>query len=390
MSSNQTVRLAQPSFDAQEIARVVSVLESGNLVQGEQVAAFEQAVARYLGVAHAVACSSGTAALHLAMLALNLSPGDEVIIPDFTFPATLNMVEAVGAKPVVVDIDPQTFNIQVEGVARAITPRTKAIMPVHLFGLMADMGPLLELGRQHNIPVVEDAACALGARWTAPGDAQSHGVGHGSLMACLSFHPRKLITTGEGGMIVTDDARVAAELRRLRNHGAVPLNGRMQFEQVGYNYRMMELQGALGVLQLNKLDGFIAHRQHIADVYARELRGLPVTLPTVPPGFSHVYQAYGVVLPLQFSRDRVIDALRAQGAESTIGTYALHAQPYYATRLGLNSAQFPHSSVAYHQGLVLPIHNRVLEADAIRVASTLRLILEEMRLEDLQRGEMQA
>lgn len=377
------VRLAQPALDPDEIAAVARVLESGNLVQGSQVAAFEAAVAHSLEVKHAVACSSGTSALHLALLALDLQPGDEVIVPDYTFPATSNMVEAVGARPVVVDIDPDTFNMRIDALEAAISPRTKAIMPVHLFGLCADMGPILELAFEHDLTVVEDAACALGARWTPLGGRSSFPVGQGSRMACLSFHPRKIITTGEGGMVVTNDDATAENLRQLRNHGTFYRNGRMVFQQVGYNFRLTEMQGAMGVTQMARLSRFLERRQRVAAIYHEGLsalnqrlpRGMEVVAPAVPDGFVHAYQSFVVRLPKALSRDRVIDELRALGVESTIGTYALHAQPFYQEKLGLNPADFPGAEWVWQQSLALPVHHRVSDDDARRVLSALEQVV---------------
>ena len=217
------IRLIIPEIGDEEVQAVSAVLRSGYLVQGKHVEDFEHRVAAFVGVKHAVAVSSGTAALHVALAALDIGPGDDVLVPDFTFPATANVVALLGATPVLVDVDPATFNTTADLLRPAITPRTKAIMPVHLFGQPAEMQPILDLAAEHGLAVVEDAACALGALY--------HGRPCGSLgqLGCFSFHPRKVITTGEGGMIVTDDDALAERLRLLRNHGMAKHAGRHPF-----------------------------------------------------------------------------------------------------------------------------------------------------------------
>jgi len=206
-------------------------------------------------------------------------------------------------------------------------------------------------------------------------------------MACLSFHPRKIITTGEGGMVVTDDDATADSLRQLRNHGTLSRGGRMHFQQVGYNFRLTEMQGAMGCLQMAHLPHFVTSRQRVAAIYDRGLEtlnqhlrasGLQIKAPTVPEGFSHAYQAYVVLLPEPISRDQVIESLRQQGVESTIGTYALHSQPYFQEQLGLNPAHFPGAERAWRHSLALPIHQRVSDDDAHHVLQALRLVLEPM------------
>ncbi len=383
METDRRIRLADPRFDDDEIRDVVAVLESGQLVQGHRVEVFEKRVADYLGVPEAVACASGTAALHLALLAMRIEPGDEVIIPDFTFPSAANMVDAVGGTPVPVDIELETFNIDPDQVLARLSPRTRAIMPVHQFGLMADMGRLQEIAGDRGVLLFEDAACALGAtapaRGDADGGADSTGIGQAGVMACVSFHPRKVITTAEGGMVVSRSRTFAERVRRLRNHGAHREQGRMRFDEIGFNYRMTEVQGALGAREMDKIDHIIARRRHLAGIYDVELSGLPLRTPVVPEGFGHVYQSYVVVLDPGIDRDRVVHALGGAGVEATLGAYALHAQPYYRRKYHLEAEAFPNSRAAFERSLALPIHQRMTEDQVRTVARILGDILTEGR-----------
>jgi len=353
------IRLTIPEIGDEEIAAVAAVLRSGYLVQGQHVQAFEQRVAEAVGVRHAVAVSSGTAALHLALRAAGIGPGDEVIVPDFTFPATANVVELVGARPALVDIDLATFNVDVAQIRPAITRRTRAIMPVHLFGQPADMGPILALAAEHGLLVIEDAACALGAEY--------HGRRCGGLgnAGCFSFHPRKTITTGEGGMVVTDDERLAGRVRQLRNHGMARHGEAVRFVDAGFNYRLTDFQGALGAVQMGRLEEIIARRIYLAGLYHQALASLPgVTRPTAMDGTRHIWQSYVILLDEGVERAAVMRTLAEAGIETTIGTYAVSAQPHYAGKAG----RLPNSLRAYERGLCLPLHTRMTEADIEEVA----------------------
>lgn len=357
------IRLTIPEIGEEEIRAVTAVLRSGYLVQGEHVQKFERLVAEYVGVRHAVAVSSGTAALHLALLALGIGPGDEVIVPDFTFPATANVVELVGATPVLVDIDLATFNMDVTQIRPAVTKRTKAILPVHLFGQPADMEPILRLAEEHGLLVIEDAACALGAEYRG---RRSGAIGQ---VGCFSFHPRKAITTGEGGMVVTNDDAVAVRVRELRNHGMVTVEGHNQFEHAGFNYRMTDFQGALGVAQMGRLDQIIARRTELAGLYHEALADVQaMTRPEAMEGVRHIWQSYVVLVREGVERDRLLHSLREQGIETTIGTYAVSVQPHYA-----RTARYcPKSHQAYARSLCLPLHTQMSAVDVKTVAECLR------------------
>ena len=345
----EPIRLAFPELGADELAEVRAVLESGSLTMGPKVAELEELVARACGVEHAVAVSNGTAALHLAVLALGIGPGDEVIVPAYTFPATANVVRLAGARAVLVDVDPATFNLDLGLVAAAVTPRTKAVLAVHLFGRPLDWARL-RAAVPADVRLLEDAAGALGARW------RGRPCGGLGVMGCLSFHPRKIVTTGEGGAVTTGDEALAAAVRRLRHHGLEP-DG--DLPEPSTNYRLADILCAVGIPQLRRLDDLLAVRTRLAAGYAERLRGI-VELPEADEGDTHGWQAYVVRLD---RRDEALAALRADGIEVQIGTYALHRFSAYAEQ-----GPFPGADAAYARALALPFHSRLTDADLDRVA----------------------
>lgn len=298
--------LSRPSIGAEEIEAVVEVLRSGMLVGGARVANFEENFAALIGSEHAVAVGSGTAALHIGLLAAGIGPGDEVIVPSFTFAATANSVRMVGAEPVFVDVDPDDFTIHHEHVRHAITDRTRAVMPVHLYGQPAPMGEIMAVAAEHGIDVIEDAAQAH--------LASTDGLLAGSIgrFGAFSFYPTKNMTTGEGGMITTSDGELAERARMLRNQG---MSERYVHPMVGLNERMTEIEGAIGLVQLKKLEAWTKRRREIADIYHSRLQpdlGLPVERPDA----FHVYHQYTLTPP---DRDAVIATL--QGAGIGYGIY---------------------------------------------------------------------
>jgi len=340
------IRLAWPDAGDDALAEVAEVLASGQLTMGPKVEEFEAELARACDVEHAVALSSGTAALHLAALALDIGPGDEVVVPAYTFPATANVVALVGARPVLVDVDPETMNIDPAKVE--VTPRTKAILAVHLFGRPARLEELPDA-----VPVIEDAAGALGARH------RGRACGGLGALACFSFHPRKIVTTGEGGAVTTDDSELADGVRALRHHGW----SRDDMPSPGFNYRLSDILCAVGLPQLRRLDELHAARVRLAGAYEERLRDLPVVLPRADDGDLHGWQAYVIQVE---GRDEVLVALRGQGIEAQIGTYALHRLGAYA-----NEGSFPGADVAFERALALPFHSRLDESGLDRVAEAL-------------------
>jgi dTDP-4-amino-4,6-dideoxygalactose transaminase len=352
------LRLAWPDVGAEEAAAVAEVLESGQLTMGPKVAELEGELARACEVEHAVAVSSGTAALHLAVLALGLGEGDEVIVPAYTFPATANVVALAGARPVLCDVDPRTMNLDVEDAAARVTPRTRAVLAVHLFGRPLPWEALREAVRE-DVHLVEDAAGALGARW------RGRACGGLGVLGCLSFHPRKIVTTGEGGAVTTGDARLADEVRRLRHHGIAPA-GAFEIADPGFNYRLADVLCAVGIPQVRRLPALLAARERVAALYSSRLAGM-VDVPGADDGDTHGWQAYVVRVD---RRDEVLGALREEGIEAQIGTYALH-------RLGAYREQgsFAGADEAFERALALPFHTRLTESDVDRVGEALERAL---------------
>jgi dTDP-4-amino-4,6-dideoxygalactose transaminase len=343
------IRLGWPDVGEPELAEVAEVLESGMLTMGPKVAVFEAEIARICEVEDAIAVSSGTAALHLAVLALGLEPGDEIVVPAYTFPATANVVALAGLEPVLVDVDPETMNL--DPALIEVGPRTKAILGVHLFGRPLRMHELPE-----GIDVVEDAAGALGARY------RGRACGGLGLAGCLSFHPRKIVTTGEGGAVTTDDARVAASVRQMRNHGWGSI-APADMPVPGLNYRLSDILCAVGIPQARRFDELFAERTRVADGYTQRLAHLPVQLPVADEGDVHGWQAY--VLQVD-DRDRVLAALRSQGIEAQIGTYSLPLLGAYR-----DQGEFPGARRVFERALALPFHTRLSDADLDRVAGAL-------------------
>jgi perosamine synthetase len=342
------IRLAWPDVGPAEAEAVAEVLESGQLTMGPKVDEFERGLAAACGTEHALVVSSGTAALHLAVLALGIGPGDEVLVPAYTFPATANVVAMVGARPVLVEVDPESMNLDPGKIE--IGPRTKAIIAVDLFGRPARIEELPD-----TVPVLEDAAGALGAR---RGGRRCGSLG---ALACLSFHPRKIVTTGEGGAVTTNDAELAVAIRRMRHHGIEP-RGAFEIAQPGFNYRLSDILCAVGISQLARLDELLEARTRVAAGYTERLRGI-VETPAADEGDVHGWQAY--VIQVEGAAD-VIAALREQGIEAQVGTYALHRLAAYR-----DQGEFPEASRVFDRAIALPLHTRLTDSDLDRVAEAL-------------------
>jgi dTDP-4-amino-4,6-dideoxygalactose transaminase len=378
---------ALPEIGEEEIAEVVDALRSGWVTTGPKTLRFEQDFAAFLGGGtapdglHAIAVNSATAGLHLALEALGIGPGDEVITTTHTFTATAEVVRYLGADVKLVDIDPATLNIDPAAVEAAITPRTKALLPVHYAGLAADMPALLAIARRHGLKVVEDAAHAL------PTCCGGELVGTlGSDATVFSFYANKTITTGEGGMLVTRDEALAKRARIMRLHGMnrdafdrytakVPS---WYYEVVapGFKYNLTDIAAALGIHQLRRLPAFQRQRERLAALMDIALAGLPLVLPPRPvgPGNSHAWHLYVVRLAdgAGIERDRFIERLYASGIGCSVHYIPLHLHPYWRDRYALDAAQFPHSQRAYERMVSLPLYTRMTEADVARVAAAVR------------------
>ena len=360
------IRLTKPEVD-QAMESIASVLHNGFLVQGKQVERFEAVVADYVGRRYGIAVNSGTSAIQCALMALGIGDGDEVIMPDFTFPATANAVVACGAVPVLVDIDLATFNMDPAAAEAKITSRTRALMPVDLFGLAADLVGLGKVCERRGVSLVEDSACGLGSR-QGKGKCGSFGE-----VSALSFHPRKVVTTGEGGMVLTDGDERAIMVRQLRNHGIAVESGKLQFVRAGYNLRMNEIQACLGITQMAQIDGLLAGRRRMAAIYDHLLAEIEeITCPTQPVGYYHTYQSYVVLLDERINRDQLILNMKGRGVETTIGTYSVHVQPFYRDRLGYKLGAFPVSHYAFTHSLSLPIYPSMEEEVVQQVVSSLK------------------
>ncbi len=382
------VPITRPFFDEEDFAAISKPLETGWVVQGPNVAEFERLFAEYTGAAHAVACTSCTTGLHMGLAALGVGPGDEVVVPAFTWVASANAVLYCGATPVFCDVSLDTFNLDPEDLAGRITPRTKALLPVHLFGLPVDMGAVSALAKQHDLGVLEDAACGLGARY------QGTHVGHIGDYGAFSFHPRKAITTGEGGMVTSNHDAGAALLRSLRDHGSAKSDlarhkGKAAFllstfDVLGFNYRMTDFQGALGVAQMGKVERIQSSRARLAARYDHLLAGIDwLQPPTVPEGDTHGYQSYvclyrpeaaslANVEALYDRRNALMMKLEELGVSTRQGTHAVHALGLYRERFGLQPEDFPGAWMAEQLSLALPLFPTMTDEEQDYVVQLLK------------------
>lgn len=367
MAGKEFIPLMVPDLQQQDIEAAVKVMQSGMLIQGARVQELEKNIAAYTGAKHAIALSNGTATLHLALVVYGIGPGDEVIVPAFSYMATANVVELVGAKPVFADININTFNIDPDLIEPAVTGRTKAIIPVHEFGLACDISRICSIAEKHNLAVIEDAACALGA--TENGKY----AGTFGPIGSFSFHPRKAVTSGEGGMLLTGDEHVAARLRILRNHGIEMQNGKMEFVAAGFNYRMTDFQAALVNSQFGRIEQILKYKRELADLYFELLSpNKNIICPSIPPGKQHTWQSFHIIVNDKFDRDDLIEQLKKEGIGTNYGAQCMPYQQFYKSKYNLDcAALFPAALRAYRQGLVLPLYERMSRDDVQRVAKTL-------------------
>jgi dTDP-4-amino-4,6-dideoxygalactose transaminase len=365
-----------PLLADEEAEAAAAAVRSGWVAQGPRVAEFERAFAAVAGTGHGIAVSSCTTALHLALIALGVGAGDEVIVPSLSFIATANAARYVGARPVFADVDLATGNLTVETIDAVRTPRTRAVIAVHQGGVPADVRALRAAAAGWGVALVEDAACAAGST------AYGRPVGEGALIAAWSFHPRKVITTGEGGMLTTDRADWAVRLRRLREHGmnvsAAERHASAQpvleaYLETGYNYRMTDIQAAVGLVQLGRLDALVAQRRALAARYHELLRRVPTVRPVTDPAYGQTnFQSFWILLEPEFgtSRDETLRALAAAGVSARRGIMAAHLEPAYATAEGV--APLPNTERLTRESLILPLHHALTADDQEYVVSVLR------------------
>lgn len=360
------IHIASPDVGPEETEAINEVLKSGILAQGPKVAELEKAFAAYCGTKYAAAVSSGTAALHTALHAAGIGSGDEVITVPFSFIATINPILFVGARPVLVDIDPKTFNIDTKQLEKAITPRTRAIMPVHLYGQPCDYNELAAVAKKHDLRVIEDACQAIGASY---GDKKAGSLGD---LGCFSLYATKNIMSGEGGMITTNSEEYLNTIKSFRQHG---MTGPYEYGGIGYNYRMTDLQAAIAVEQLKKADKFNVARQKNAQLFNEGLKDVTgIVLPSVAGNRTHVYHQYTIRVTDEFplSRDELISELKNRGIGS--GAYypkALHTYPHIA-KLGYQPGDFPEAEKAAAQVISLPVHPKVSRLDAQTIIKALK------------------
>jgi len=374
-----TIPVARPFVGSEEETAVLEVLRSGWMTQGPRVAEFEKQFAEYVGAKHAIAVSSCTTALHMALIAAGIKAGDEVLCPSLSFIATANSIQYVGATPVFVDIDPTTFNLDPNRIEESITPRTRAILVVHQIGLPAALNEILDIARRRNLIVIEDAACAIGAAY----QGQRVGLPH-AFMACFSFHPRKILTTGEGGMLTTSDENVAKRMRSLRQHamGTSDLARNKSstilsesYDEVGYNYRMTDMQAAIGMVQLRRVDGFLERRRALAQRYSKELGQLGwLTPPREPSECRHNYQSYMARLAKDapISRDALMQGLLDRGVSSRRGIMASHRElPYQDPKWDKVLVE---TNKATDESIILPLFHQMTEDEQTYVIECIREI----------------
>ncbi len=357
------IPISKPAIGEEEVRAATEVLRSGQIAQGRKVEEFEKAFAEYCGTKHAVAVNSGTAALHSALYALGVKQGDEVITSPFSFIATANSIIMTGAKPVFADIEPQTFNIDPEKVLEAATTRAKAVMPVHLYGLCADMKKLNEIAEDNKLLLVEDACQSHGAEC---GGKRAGALG---TVGCFSFYATKNMTTAEGGMVTTGDSQTAERVKAFRHHGQ---KQRYLHDDLGYNYRMTDVMAAVGIEQLKKLEGFTAKRIANAALYSKLLAGVDgVTAPRMPTGMRHVFHQYTVSVG-GGRRDALKDYLQREGVGTAVYyPIPLHLQPWLK-QLGYSKGDFPNAEKAAGEVLSLPVHPGVSEQDIGLVCEKIR------------------
>ncbi len=348
------IAMSSAEISPEDIQTVVEVLQSGRLALGPKAEEFEHHFIEYLGVKHAVAVSSGTSALHLIVRSLGLGPGDEVLVPSFTFAASVNAILFEGATPVFVDIEPETYNLDPEDLERKITPRTKAIMVVDIFGHPAEWDAILEIAGRYGLRVIDDSCEALGAEY------KGNKLGQFGDAAAFAFYPNKQITTGEGGIIVTNDDEIAALCRSMRNQGRPEMGSWLEHARLGYNYRMDEMSAALGVSQFKRLEQHLQKREQVAAMYTRRLQNVAgVHPPRVKPHVRMSWFVYVVTLAEGLQRDPVMNYMERRGIPSRGYFAPIHTQPYIRERFGDLGGQLPRTEAIAQRTIALPFHNNL-------------------------------
>ena len=369
MNTKKKIQLMKPNVGSEELNLVKKVFESGWLVEGPMVKKFEKTVKDYLDIKYAIACTSATTGLELALRALGVGQGDEVIIPDFTHPATALVVMTVGAEPVLVDVDISSYNTNASYIKETITERTKAIMPVSIFGNPLNMDKIMELGQKYEIPVIEDAACSLGAEY------KGRKVGSIADISVFSFHPRKIFTTGDGGLIVTNNKEYSELMVSMKKFGSgTTPNGKPGFIRWGTNYRMSDILGAVALGQVRRIDKIVNNRREKAKIYDKLLANVDgVRIPKIKSNCISNYQTYAIYLEKEGIRDKIIKEMRRKDIEVQMGTYALHLLPVFKTTKKIGNLK---NSVSLFKNLLaLPLHSFLSEEDQVYVVEKLKKLI---------------
>jgi len=360
------IPMAAPDISEADVQAVAEVVRSGRLALGPKTVTFEQSMADYVGVKHAVAVSSGTAALHLIVRALDIGPGDEVLVPSFTFAASVNAILYERAKPVFVDVESETYNLNPEDLERKITPRTKAIMAVDIFGHPAEWNELLRIAEKYGLKIIDDSCEALGAEYNG------RKIGQFGDAAAFAFYPNKQMTTGEGGIIVTNNDEIARLVRSMRNQGRGVMGAWLEHERLGFNYRMDEMSAALGLSQLRRIETFLKKRERVASLYTEKLQGFDwVRPPVVKPNVRMSWFVYVVTLADGLERDPVIKEMEAMGVPSRGYFAPIHLQPYIRQMLGTKEGMLPVTENISKRTIALPFYNNLDDGQIGRVVTAL-------------------
>ena len=373
VDSVKHVPMSAPDITEEDVRAVAEVVRSGRLALGPKTEEFERLIAEYVGVKHAVAVSSGTTALHLLVRALGIGPGDEVLVPSFTFVSSVNVILYEGATPVFVDIEPDTYNLDPEDLERKITPRSKAIMVVDVFGHPAEWDEISRIAEKYGLKVIDDSCEALGAEY------KGKKLGQFGDAAAFAFYPNKQMTTGEGGVIVTESDEVARLCRSLRNQGRGEMGAWLEHERLGYNYRMTEMSAALGVSQLRRIETLLAKRERVAQMYTERLSKLElVRPPIVRPYVRMSWFVYVVTLAEGMRRDPVMKALAEEGIPTRGYFSPIHLQPYIRKRLGTKEGMLPVTESVARRTIALPFHGNMTEAEVDMVVEALKRCVERL------------
>ena len=356
------IRIVKPTFSNEAFLNVKKVLRSGNLIQGKKVDEFENKIKSFIKTKYCAVVSSGTAALHLSLLALGIKRNDEIILPAFSYIATANVVELCNAKPVFVDINIDNFCINTNEIEKKITSKTKCIIVVHEFGMPCEIDKVIKIAKKYNLKVIEDAACALGSKYN------DKNIGSFGELGCFSLHPRKNITTGEGGIITTNNKRMYEFVKSMRNHGSNLNDKKKDYINAGFNYRLTDFQAVLGLDQIKHIKKILLYRNKLASYYDFYLSKITwIKTPVKYINSYSSYQSYHVMLDKKISRKNLILFLKKNKIETTIGAQAIHAQNYFKKKYLFKDYDFINAYSAYKHGLVLPLGNHIKKSDVKKI-----------------------